>query len=95
MNIVTMRKNETTKPGIDESADLGIGLLVLEAEDGTYQPVSPTSTIREARELAEHDLRFRSRELEKGGDPLCPALYRVWARNDRGEYEPIAQIEVG
>ncbi|MCU1326687.1 MAG: hypothetical protein JWN34_2057 [Bryobacterales bacterium] len=95
MNVITMSKNETSKRSTEESADLGIGLLVLEADGGLYQPVAPVSTIREAREMAEYDLGSRRESLAKGADPPCPTCYRVWARDERGGYVSIAEIEVG
>src|ERR1700729_2627116 len=35
---------------IEETTELGIGMLIAESEDGTYEPVAPVSTIREARD---------------------------------------------
>jgi hypothetical protein len=78
---------------IEETTDLGIGMLIAESEDGAYEPVTPVSTIREARDTASCDLRGRKASLENGGEPLCPARYRVWARNDRGEFTSVAEIE--
>jgi hypothetical protein len=78
---------------ITETTDLGIGMLIAEAVDGAYEPVAPVSTMREAREMADHDLRRRMADLESGGEPMCPTLYRVWARNDRGEFSSVAEIE--
>ena len=78
---------------IEDVTELGIGMLIAESEDGSYEPVAPVSTIREARELASNDLRARMSSLEQGGEPMCPILYRVWARNDRGEFTSVAEIE--
>jgi hypothetical protein len=78
---------------IEETTELAIGILIAESEDGAYEPVAPVSTIREASDMASHDLRGRMSSLEMGEEPMCPALYRVWARNDRGEFTPVAEIE--
>ena len=86
----TMNKRERV---IDENTRLGIGFLVAEAEEGTYLPIAPVSTISEAREMAANDLRRRMRSLDQRGDPLCPARYRVWAQGDTGEYATVAEIE--
>ena len=79
-------KNETKNatPGfaipLTDETELGLAMLIVEFETGDYLPLSPAATIAEARELAQHDLRQRRRQLEGGGDPLCPAVYKVWAR---------------
>ncbi len=77
---------------IEETTELGIGMLIAESEDGAYEPVAPVS-ISEARDLASEDLRIRMADLEGGGEPMCPSIYRVWARNDRGEFTGLAEIE--
>ncbi len=78
---------------IDETTDLGMAMLIVESDDGNYQPVRNVSTIREARELAGEDVRFRMRRLEQGADPLCPSRYRVWAQDASGEYATVAEID--
>ncbi len=78
---------------IEESTELGVGMLIAESEDGAYEPIAPVSTIGEARDMAGHDLRGRMSSLEKGGEPMCPTLYRVWPRNERGEFTSVAEIE--
>ena len=83
----------TQQRTITESTDLGIGLLIAESEDGEYQPVGAVSTIREAREIAESDMRRRTHRLDQGSDPMCPARYLVWAQGDGGEYATVAEIE--
>jgi hypothetical protein len=84
------RAQQTT---ITETTDLGIGMLIAESEDGAYQPVAAVSTIREAREMAHSDLRGRMSRFEKGEEPMYPARYLVWARNDRGDFVTVAEIE--
>jgi hypothetical protein len=81
------------KAVIAETTDLGIGMLIAESEDGAYQPVAAVSTIREAREMANSDMRARMHRMEKGDEPMYPARYLVWARGDRGEFTSVAEIE--
>jgi hypothetical protein len=54
-------------------------MLIVEDDAGGYLPVGPVSTISEAREIAQEDLRNRMRAVEQGGEPICPAAYKVWA----------------
>ena len=61
--------------------------LIAEDEDGHHEPVAVTSTINEAKEIAESDLRSRMRRIERGEDPgICPYTYKVWARGSDGDY---------
>ena len=83
----------TQQRTLTETADLGIGLLVAESEDGEYQPVGAVATLREAREFAVSDMRRRMHRLDQGSDPMCPARYLVWAQGDGGEYAPVVEIE--
>ena len=56
-------------------------------EKGHHEPVAVASTINEAVEIAESDLRGRRRRRERGDDPgLCPYVYKVWARGIDGYY---------
>ncbi len=78
---------------MSETTDLGIGVLIAESDEGTYQPVGAVMTIREAREIAAADMRRRMYRLDQGSDPMCPARYLVWAQGDGGEYATVAEIE--
>jgi hypothetical protein len=78
---------------IGENSDLGIGMLIAEAEEGTYQPVGAVSTISEGRDIAASDMRRRMYRLDQGSDPMCPVRYLVWAQGDGGEYATVAEIE--
>ena len=61
--------------------ELGIATLIVEDEEGHYEPVNYASTLAEGFEMAKEDLRNRRRLLEIGGDPgVCPWEYKVWAR---------------
>ena len=88
--MVTAKEQKRT---IAETADLGSALLIAESEDGRYEPVSTVGTINEAIEMARANLDRRMTELERGGEPMCPARYIVWARNADGDYRNIHEIE--
>jgi hypothetical protein len=62
------------------------GMLIAESEDGKYEPLANVSSLDEARWFAKEDLAARMREVEKGGAPMCPAVYRLWARGAGGAY---------
>jgi hypothetical protein len=88
------QKTDCFAVALTDETDLGLAMLILETEDGDYQPIAIVSTIAEARELARHDLGSRICELEDGGAPLCPYGYRVWAQGLGGEYRSAAEIGV-
>ena len=73
----------TATPGfairLSDHTDLGIAILIVEDDAGSYLPLAPVFTIAEAREIAQQDLRNRMRAVEQGGEPMCPAAYKVWA----------------
>jgi hypothetical protein len=72
---------------LQPDTDLGLAMLIAEDEEGHHEPVAVASTINEAKELAESDLRGRMRRLEHGDDPgICPYTYKVWARGIDGDY---------
>ena len=78
---------------LDETAELGFGtLLVAEDEEGGYEPVGVVSTVREAREIAIEDFRFRMADVENGKDRLCPYRYAIWVRRLAG-YAVLTVIE--
>ena len=83
MKLTKNQPNNAT-PGfairLTDETDLGNAMLIAEDESRAYLPISPVGTIAEARELAQHDLRHRMRQLDNGEDAFCPAMYRVWAR---------------
>jgi hypothetical protein len=81
-----------TIPIADETY-LGIAILVAEGADGGYEPVGPVSTVAEAREIAEFDLRMRMRAQERGQETFCPAGYAVWARGIKGHYRIAARLD--
>jgi hypothetical protein len=72
---------------LQPDTQLGLAILIAEDEEGRHQPVAVASTINEAKELAESDLRARRKRLERGDDPdLCPYMYKVWAQGIDGDY---------
>jgi hypothetical protein len=54
---------------------------MLSAEDDAkrYFPIGPVSTIGEVHEIAQEDMRTRMLELDRGGEPYFPTVYKVWA----------------
>ena len=65
--------------------DLGIATLIVEDEEGHYEPVNYASTLAEGFEMAKEDLRNRRKSLMADKDPgLCPWEYKVWARGLEG-----------
>jgi hypothetical protein len=65
--------------------DLGIAMLIVEDEEGHYEPINFASTLAEGFEMAKEDLRNRQEKLEADKDPgLCPWQYKVWARGLEG-----------
>ncbi|MBK5295290.1 MAG: hypothetical protein JJE04_26885 [Acidobacteriia bacterium] len=78
---------------LQPDTELGLAILIAEDEEGHHEPVAVASTINEARELAESDLRSRMRRLERGDDPgICPHTYKVWARGIDGDYRIAYEI---
>ena len=85
----TKQQRAAATPGfaiqILRDTDLGIATLIVEDEEGHYEPVNYASTLAEGFEMAKEDLHNRRRLLEIGGDPgLCPWQYKVWARGLEG-----------
>jgi hypothetical protein len=75
--------------------DLGIATLIVEDEEGHYEPINYASTLAEGFEMAKDDLRLRMKNLEADKDPgLCPYLYKVWARGLDGVHHIAATWNV-
>jgi len=77
---------------IKDDTDLGLAILIAESEDGQYEPVGVVVSINEAREIAAGDMRGRMRDLERGGAPMCPYVYKVWAPGIDGDYRVAGEI---
>ena len=94
--IAQTKNNPNTTPGfaieVQEDTELGSGILIADFGDVGYQPVGIVTSISEARELADDDLRRRTRDLEAGGEPQCPETYIIWARGQEGEYRELKRI---
>ena len=79
---------------LENDTDLGLALLIVEDEEGHYEPVANATTINEAKELAADDLRRRRERLERDEDPgLCAYSYKLWARGTDGEFRVACEIE--
>ena len=78
---------------ITDATDLGLAMLIAESEDGQYEPVAVVANVGEAREVAQQDLRSRMDRLEHGESPLCPYVYKVWARGIDGDYRIAYEIK--
>ena len=78
---------------LQPDTELGMAMLIAEDEEGHHEPVAVASTINEAKEIAESDLRSRMRRIERGDDPgICPYTYKVWARGIDGDYRIAYEI---
>jgi hypothetical protein len=90
-----MQKTTKTRQQITitDTTDLGLGMLVLETGNGSYQPIAVVATINEAREIVRDDMARRMRNLAVGAEPLCPEAYKVWCRNMDGDYRVVATLE--
>ena len=50
---------------LENDTDLGLALLIVDDEEGHYEPVANVATINEAKELAAADLRRRRGRFER------------------------------
>ncbi|MCW5982446.1 MAG: hypothetical protein KIT09_30445 [Bryobacteraceae bacterium] len=95
--IKTPKTYRNATPGfaieITDDTELGSGILIA-VGDGRYQPLGVVISINEAREVADDDLRRRMRELEAGGEPMCPESYVVWAMGLEGEYRELKRFRL-
>ena len=79
---------------LQPDTDLGLAVLIAEGEEGQHEPVAVVASIREARGVAESDLRDRMRRMDQGDDCLCPATYKLWARGVSGSYHLASEISI-
>ncbi|MBZ5725128.1 MAG: hypothetical protein LAP87_09045 [Acidobacteriia bacterium] len=77
---------------LQPDTDLGLAMLIAESEDGQYEPVAVVANVGEAREVAQQDFRSRMDRLEHGETPLCPYVYKVWARGIDGEHRIATEL---
>jgi len=66
--------------------NLGLAMLILEDEEGHYEPINIASTIEEAREMAISDSQHR------GPDSLCPYVYKLFAAGNGGKLRLVAEF---
>ena len=93
----TNQMNENRYSGfaipLQPDTELGLAMLIAEDEEGHHEPVAVASTINEAKEIAQSDLRSRMRRLDRGDDPMCPYTYRLWARGVDGDYRIAFELD--
>jgi hypothetical protein len=77
-----------------QAEDLGLALLIAEFDEAAYEPIAVVATRDEASELARDDMARRMRSLEAGGEPACPAAYKLWTRGFDGAYQVAAEIAI-
>ncbi len=67
-------------------------MLIVEDEEGHYEPLTTASTIKKGKEMAQHDLRFRLKCLEKErrNPGLCPYIYKLWSGGLGGVHQVAA-----
>ena len=70
---------------------LGLGILIAESEDGTYQPIGVVESVEEAKDMASANMAARVRDLEKGGSPMSVYCFKVWANSANG-YRVVEEI---
>ena len=93
----TKRTNKANSPfacPILEDTELGLAMLIVEDDAGAYEPVGVVATLSEAREIAEDDFRGRIQELERGGTPMAPDTYKVFARGVNGDYHEAGRFSL-
>ena len=77
---------------LGRDVDLAVGILDAEDASGAYEVVEPVSTISEAIEIAGQDFARRLKDLDRGGEPMCPETYKVWSRDYDGRYALVSEI---
>ena len=85
----TKRTNKNNSPfacPIEEHTELGLAMLIVEDDAGHYEPLGVVVSISEGREIAEDDFHLRLKQVERGEEPMLPALYKVFARGADGGY---------
>ena len=95
MKTTTKKQNQYNGFAVEitDATDLGLAMLIAESEDGQYEPVAVVANISEAREIASDDMASRMNRLEHGESPLCPYVYKVWARGIDGEHRIACEIK--
>jgi hypothetical protein len=94
MNNTTKKQNGYNGFAVEitDTTSLGLAMLIAESEDGQYEPIAVVASVGEAREIAQEDLQSRMDRLEHGESPLCPYVYKVWARGIGGDHRVACEI---
>ena len=80
------QKNSPFACPIEEHTELGLAMLMVEDDAGSYEPLGVVVSISEGREVAEDDFHLRLKRVERGEEPMLPALYTVFASGTDGGY---------
>lgn len=79
---------------LQPDTELGLAMLIAKDDDGATQPIAVASTINEAKDIAESDMRDRMHRLERREEAgICPARYTLRARGVNGEYRIAMTID--
>ena len=79
---------------ITRETEFHVGTLIVEDEDGNYEPIGHALNINEAEELSQADVQHRRKLLAKGDDAgLCPYYYKLWARGLDGAHRIAATFD--
>ena len=72
--------------------ELGCAMLIVEDEDGQYEPIALAVSIKDGKALAQIDFSNRMRAVESRteADVLCPYEYKLWARGIDGHQQVAA-----
>jgi hypothetical protein len=82
--------NQHKEIEITDDTALGLGMLMAEFGDGKYRPIGVVSTVGEAREIAQEDMRLRKGSLKEAPQPQS---YAVWARRVQGSYREVTRFD--
>ena len=77
---------------IEEHTELGLAMLMVEDDNGHYEPLGVVVSISEGREVAEDDFHRRLEQVQRGEEPRVPALYKVFARGTDGSYHEASRF---
>jgi hypothetical protein len=71
---------------ISRQTNLGMAMLILEDEEGHYEPINLASNIDEAHEMAISDAQH------SGPDSLCSYVYKLFATGNGGKQQLVAEF---
>ena len=68
-------------------------LLIVEDEEGNYEPIGEACSIAEAEEIIASVMRGKLSALESDNDPgICPYIWRGFERNASGQYADVWRV---